>query len=238
MKSDHERVESVSSDGKRGIKSYVLRSSALKPSQKEALSLYKDQYVIPFDPSERLDFSNLFQNNNKTVIEIGFGMGYSTLSIATKFPHLNFIGIEVFYNGFAKLLHNVGKSGLANLKLIRFDAVEVLEKMIRDESVYGFHIFFPDPWPKKKHHKRRLIQDPFVSLLASKLENHGYIYSVTDWQEYADQIVDTLMANRELINPYRRFAPPQKWRPTTSFERKGVDKNHPINEVWVEKRQG
>jgi tRNA (guanine-N7-)-methyltransferase len=119
---------------------------------------------------------------------------------------------------------------------MRFDAVEVLTNMVEDASVAGFHIFFPDPWPKKRQQKRRLIQAPFARLLASKLKAGGYIYCVTDWEEYAQQMLDVLSHTEGLSNPYSGFCPPVGWRDTTKFEQKGLAKQHPINEVWFEKR--
>jgi tRNA (guanine-N7-)-methyltransferase len=224
--------EEVSS--KRDVKSFVLRQGRLKKSQEEALTLYSKEYVLPFK-EEKIDFEELFGNPNPVVIEIGFGMGSATFQIAQARRDLNFLAIEVFLTGFAKLLNWVGQSELNNIRLIRFDAVEVLTSMIEDNSVAGFHIFFPDPWPKKRHHKRRLIQPPFVELLTKKLKSGGYIYAVTDWQEYGEQILEVLGGNYQLVNPSKGFAVRKNWRPVTSFERKGVAQGHQIWEVWVEK---
>ncbi|MFA6646105.1 MAG: tRNA (guanosine(46)-N7)-methyltransferase TrmB [Sphaerochaetaceae bacterium] len=228
------RVESKAEDGRRSVKSFVLRRSRLAPYQKEALELYSDKYVIPFGP-EVLDFEQVFGNTNPVIIEIGFGMGHSTQRIASQMPLTNFLAIEVFINGFTKLLSNVGRNEIQNIRLIRFDAVEVLQTMISQSSVVGFHIFFPDPWPKKKHHKRRLIQKEFAQLLAEKLVAGGYIYCVTDWQEYADQMLEVFATIPTLYNPHNGFSPPHSWRPTTNFEEKGLHKRHIINEIWVEK---
>ncbi len=224
--------EEVSS--KRDVKSFVLRQGRLKKSQEEALTLYSKEYVLPFK-EEKIDFEELFGNPNPVVIEIGFGMGSATFQIAQARRDLNFLAIEVFLTGFAKLLNWVGQSELNNIRLIRFDAVEVLTSMIEDNSVAGFHLFFPDPWPKKRHHKRRLIQPPFVELLTKKLKSGGYIYAVTDWQEYGEQILEVLGGNSQLVNPSKGFAVRKNWRPVTSFERKGVAQGHQIWEVWVEK---
>ncbi len=234
MNIELERVESREIGTKRDVKSFVLRKGKLKKNLSEALERYSDHYTVPFK-EEKLDFESLFGNSNPVVIEIGFGLGSATLQIAQEKSELNFLGIEVFLMGFAKLLNWVGAKGLNNIKLIRFDAVEVLEKMIEDNSVSGFHIFFPDPWPKKRHHKRRLIQPRFVELLTRKLKEGGYIYAVTDWQEYGEQILEVLGGNLNLSNPYNGFAQKQDWRPVTSFERKGVAQGHQIYEVWVEK---
>lgn len=232
---DTDRVDSLPEDGKRSIKSFVLRGTRLASYQKEALEQYADRFIIPFD-DKPLDFEDVYGNTNPVVIEIGFGMGRSTERIATQMPLTNFLGIEVFLNGFTKLLSAAGKQDIQNIRLIRYDAVEVLEKMVPDNSVSGFHIFFPDPWPKKKHHKRRLVQVPFAALLAKKLAPNGYIYCVTDWEEYAHQMLEVFDAIEDLHNPHDGFSPSRSWRPTTGFEKKGMDKNHTIREVWVEKK--
>ena len=232
---DLQRVEIIEEDGRRTVKSFVLRGSRLAAYQKEALELYADQYVIPLEP-ESLDYQQVFGNDHPLIIEIGFGMGHSTARIAEQMPAYNFLGIEVFLNGFTKLLAVAGSKKMDNLRLIRFDAVEVLRHMIPAGSVAGFHIFFPDPWPKKKHHKRRLIQAPFVQLLAEKLTDGGYIYCVTDWAEYAHQMLEVFAEEPQLHNPYDGFSEARSWRPETSFEKKGLQKQHPINEIWVEKK--
>ncbi|MDT4762851.1 tRNA (guanosine(46)-N7)-methyltransferase TrmB [Sphaerochaeta sp. PS] len=218
----------------RPIKSFVLRSGSLKPFQIEALRLYHKSHVLEFQPKV-VDFKALFGNDKPLIIEIGFGMGSSTHRIAKERDEYNYLGLEVFLSGFAKLLSLVGKDGMENIRLMRFDAVDVLTSMIADSSVAGFHIFFPDPWQKKKHQKRRLIQEPLARLLANKLKQGGYIYCVTDWEEYAFQMVDVFAKVPSLVNPYGGFAPPRPWRPTTSFEQKGLAQEFPINEVWVEK---
>ncbi|WP_422480809.1 tRNA (guanosine(46)-N7)-methyltransferase TrmB [Pleomorphochaeta sp. DL1XJH-081] len=232
---DTDRVDSLAVDGKRSIKSFVLRGSRLASYQKEALELYTDRFVIPFE-EKVLDFNAIYGNDNPVIIEIGFGMGHTTERIATQMPLSNFLGIEVFLNGFSKLLSAAGLKNIQNLRLMRYDAVEVLEKMIGDGTIAGFHIFFPDPWPKKKHHKRRLVQTPFAELLAQKLAPNGYIYCVTDWEEYAYQMLDVFSQIDSLHNPHNGFSPPRSWRPTTGFEEKGMRKNHRISEVWVEKK--
>ena len=230
------RVERRQDDGRREIKSFVLRGQKLKDYQISALKEHFDDYAVVYDRNVKLDFASLFGNTNPVVIEIGFGMGESTLRIAREHPEVNYLGIEVFLFGFSKLLANAAKEGLKNIKVMRFDAVQVLQDMVADGSVDGFHVFFPDPWPKKRHHKKRLIQKPFAELLASKLKEGGYIYCVTDWEEYANQMLSVLGSVEGLVNPHGGFAPPVPWRPETGFERKGLEQDFTINEVWVEKR--
>ena len=230
------RVERRQENGWREIKSFVLRGQKLKDFQIKALKEHFYDYAVVYEEGKKLDFASVFGNTNPVVIEIGFGMGESTLRIAKEHPDVNYLGIEVFLYGFSKLLANASKEGLKNLKVMRFDAVQVLQDMVADGSVSGFHVFFPDPWPKKRHHKKRLIQKPFAELLASKLKKGGYIYCVTDWEDYAKQMLDVLGSVEGLCNPYGGFAPPVSWRPETGFERKGLEKDYAINEVWVEKR--
>lgn len=218
----------------RAIKSFVLRSAGLKPFQLEAIRQYYPTHVVEYQKGI-LDFKKVFGNDKPVIIEIGFGMGTSSHRIAKERREYNYLGFEVFLSGFAKLLNRIGKDDLPNIRIMRFDAVEVLTNMIAEGSVAGFHIFFPDPWPKKKQQKRRLIQEPLATLLASKLHKGGYIYCVTDWEEYAYQMLDVFAKIPSLTNPYEGFAPPQEWRPTTSFEQKGLEQEFPINEVWVEK---
>jgi len=229
------RVERRQGNGWREIKSFVLRGQKLKDFQIQALKEHFHDYAIVYDENKPMDFEAIFGNRNPVVIEIGFGMGESTLKIARENPDVNYLGIEVFLYGFSKLLANAAKENLKNLKLMRFDAVQVLRDMVPDNSVDGFHIFFPDPWPKKRHHKKRLIQVPFATLLASKLKKGGYIYCVTDWEDYAGQMLQVMDNVEGLVNPYGGYAPERPWRPETGFERKGLEKDYVINEVWVEK---
>lgn len=174
------RVERRQENGWREIKSFVLRGQKLKDFQIKALKEHFYDYAVVYDENRKMDFKEIFGNDNPVVIEIGFGMGESTLKIAKANPNINYLGIEVFLYGFSKLLANASNDGLKNLKMMRFDAVQVLQDMVLDESVSGFHVFFPDPWPKKRHHKKRLIQVPFATLLSQKLRKGGYIYCVTD----------------------------------------------------------
>jgi tRNA (guanine-N7-)-methyltransferase len=163
-------------------------------------------------------------------------MGRATAGIAGQNPQNNYLGIEVHRPGIGRLLWEIEKNSLKNIRIIEGDAVEILEQNIKDSSVSAFHIFFPDPWPKKRHHKRRLIRRPFTDLLASKLKPGAYVYMVSDWPDYGDWALLELSATKGLVNRYDGFAEAQNWRPETEFERKGLDKNHEIRELLFEKR--
>lgn len=219
---------------KRVIKSYVLRAGRMSSGQKAAYGRLKDLYSIPYE-EKPIDFKRVFPDLNDFFLEIGFGMGDVTHLIAEENPQKGYFGIEVHKPGIGKLLSEIEKKNLKNLKAIEHDAVEVLENMIPDGSLSGIHIFFPDPWHKKKHNKRRLIQPEFTALMASKLVKGGYIYAVSDWEDYADQILSVFSDEKSLKNRYKGWAEPQMWRSQTKFERKGLKKNHLIREVFFEK---
>ncbi|MGD1822373.1 MAG: tRNA (guanosine(46)-N7)-methyltransferase TrmB [Pleomorphochaeta sp.] len=228
-------VEKKDLDNKnREVHSFVIRTNKLHTFQLEAVKNYYDHYVIRYK-DEIMDFKKIFNNDKPVIIEIGFGTGESTHRIAKDRSQFNYIAIEVFLNGFTKLLSVIGNENIENVRLMRFDAVAVLNDMIADGSVHGFHIFFPDPWPKKKHHKRRLIQTPFTNLLSKKLKTGGYIYCVTDWQEYAQQMLEVLTETNDMTNSYNGYSDSREWRPTTKYERRGVKLDYNINEVWFEK---
>jgi tRNA (guanine-N7-)-methyltransferase len=169
-------------------------------------------------------------------------MGAATARIAQENPDRNYLGIEVHKPGIGKLLWEIGRRRLENIRIIEADAVEVLERRVGDASAAAFHIFFPDPWPKKKHRKRRLVTPPFTGLLARKLAPRGYLYMATDWEDYARQALAELSAEPELRNPYagpgQGFAPRLSWRPRTEFEAKGLAKNHQIWEIYFVKEAG
>lgn len=229
-------IEVRRDDNKRDIKSYVLRSNTLDEKDKGILEKYGENHLLFFDDIDKIDSSSVFLNSNPLVMEIGFGMGDSTLKIAMMNENVNYIALDVYLDGVIKLLKNTAEHDVRNLRIMRFNAVDVLTCKVSDDSVDGFHIFFPDPWMKKRHHKRRLMNPSFINLLARKLKKGGYIYFVSDWEEYADEVLDLMSRNESLVNPYTGFAPPVKWRPSTKFEKKGLEKDHLIKEIWFEKR--
>jgi tRNA (guanine-N7-)-methyltransferase len=217
-----------------GIKSYVLRSGRMSAAQRRSYETLSPLFCVPF-AEEPLDFSRLFGNDNPVTLEIGFGMGAATALIAGENPGKNYLGVEVHRPGIGRLLWEIENRGLSNIRIVEADAADVLEKMIPGGSLAAFHIFFPDPWPKKRHHKRRLITRPFTSLLAEKLRPGGYVYMATDWAEYGDWALAELSATEGLRNVYAGFAPAQEWRPRTRFEQKGLEKNHQVRELYFVK---
>jgi tRNA (guanine-N7-)-methyltransferase len=215
----------------RHIKTYVLRAGRMSVAQRRSWETLAPAYCIPYE-DRMLDVSRVFGNDHPLVVEIGFGMGIATALIAEKNPGKNYLGLEVHRPGVGRLLWEIEKRGLHNIRIIEHDAVDVLEKMVPSVSVDGFHVFFPDPWPKKRHHKRRLMTRPFTDTLAEKLRPGAYIYMVTDWENYGDWALAELSATPGLANAYGGFAPPQDWRPKTKFEEKGLAKNHRVRELW------
>ena len=218
----------------REIKSFVLRSSRMTSLQKKAYKTLYDLHGIEYSENI-LDFNKIFKVKD-IIIEIGFGMGEATIEIAEKNRDRGYIAIDVHKPGIGKLLDEIEKKKLDNIKIIEYDAVKIFEKMIPNESLTGVHIFFPDPWPKKRHHKRRLIKEDFIKLISTKLKKNSYIYICTDWENYAEQILDLLNNSKLFKNKYNGYAPKQIWRPITKFETKGIKENHKIWEVFFEKK--
>ena len=220
---------------RREIKTYVLRIGRMTDAQERAYKELSAKWCIQFNENEKLDFKEIYGNENPVVIEIGFGMGDATWQIAKDNPDVNYLGIEVHRPGVGKLLNHIEAEGVTNLRIIEFDALEVLDKMVSDGGVDGFHIFFPDPWPKKKHHKRRMVQRPRTNLIAKKLKKGGYLYFVTDWYPYAEFALEELNLTEGLKNRYDGFAEKQPWRSQTKFERKGQAADRVITEIMFEK---
>jgi len=183
-----------------------------------------------------LDLFQAFGRRAPTILEIGFGMGEATQVIAASRPHENFLGVEVFDAGVGSLLKRIDASGLHNIRIIQHDALEVVRDMIAPDSLQGVHVFFPDPWPKKRHHKRRLMQAPFVDLLSSRIAPGGYLHCATDWRHYAEQMLETFSGAPCLINCHDGYAPRPDYRPQTKFEARGLQLGHGVWDLMFLRR--
>lgn len=225
-------------ENKNPIRSYVVHGRGrLTPAQKRAYESLLPAYGIPFRHAE-LDFAAIFGRAAPTIFEIGSGMGEATADIALRHPENNYLAAEVFKPGIGSLLRRIEENNIRNLRVIHHDAVEVLQYMIPDASLAGVHIFFPDPWPKKRHHKRRLIQPPFVDLLCQKLQPGGYVHVATDWENYAEQIRAVLEDSPCLTNAAMLPDDPLQSRPQTKFERRGKTLQHEIQDFYYRRESG
>ncbi len=183
-----------------------------------------------------VDLDEVFGRAAPQILEIGFGMGETSAAIAARHPEQDYLGIEVHTPGVGSLCKLVAEMGLANQRIIQHDAVEVLREMIAPATLAGIHIFFPDPWPKKRHHKRRLLQPALVSLLASRLRPGGYLHSATDWQDYAEQMLSVLSSEALLENTAPGFSPRPDYRPQTKFEQRGLRLGHGVWDLVFRRR--
>ncbi|MDR2614526.1 MAG: tRNA (guanosine(46)-N7)-methyltransferase TrmB [Candidatus Accumulibacter sp.] len=211
----------------RPIRSFVLRQGRVSNAQRRYRDEMMDRVGIPYAPSP-LDFNAVFGRSAPRILEIGFGMGESSAAIAEANPQNDYLGVEVHTPGVGSLCKLIAEKGLSNLRIVQHDAAEVLRDMIPLESLDGIHLFFPDPWPKTRHHKRRLIQPPFVTLLADRLKAGGYLHLATDWEDYAAQMLETLSAEVSLRNTADGYAPRPAYRPLTKFERRGLRLGHGV----------
>ena len=210
----------------RPIRSYVLRQGRTTPAQTRALDQLYPKYGIAF--SDQKLFSA-----KKLVLEIGSGMGETTIEIAKAHPEVDFVAVEVHGPGVGSLLNRIEAEKLGNLRVIRHDAVEVLEQMVADGSLAAIHLFFPDPWPKKRHHKRRLVQPAFAALAAKKLAPGGVLHAATDWPDYADQM-EAVFRNERLLEPARAGFTA---RPVTKFESRGRRLGHPVRDLAFRRKE-
>ncbi|WP_394779114.1 tRNA (guanosine(46)-N7)-methyltransferase TrmB [Undibacterium sp.] len=217
------------------IRSFVTRAGRLSIAQGRAIETLGPQFCIPYQ-KEALDLAAPFGRTAPTILEIGFGMGETTAKIAGGMQDKNFIGVEVHTPGVGSLLKLIDENGLQNLRLIQHDAFEVLTHMIAPASLAGVHVFFPDPWHKARHNKRRLIQGPLVALLASRIAPGGYLHCATDWEEYAQQMLEVLGAEPALQNTAEGYAARPDYRPVTKFENRGLRLGHGVWDLVFSKR--
>ena len=220
--------ESSEAPYQRRIRSFVLRQGRLTKGQERALQTAWPTFGIEY-LDQPLDLNQAFgRNDSKKILEIGFGMGDATAKIAQTLPDCDFLAVEVHTPGVGSLLKLMQEGGISNIRIIQHDAVEVLQNMLTDASLDGVHIFFPDPWHKKRHHKRRLIQAEFVKLLCAKLKAGAYIHVATDWQEYAEWVLEVLQGEPQLQNTASDYAEKPSYRPLTKFENRGLKLGHGV----------
>ncbi len=214
---------------RRTIKSFVLRTGRVSNRQQQGLDQWLTNYVMP-EPVSPWSLETEFGRKADTVVEIGFGMGSSLLTMAEASPDLNFLGIEVHLAGIGSLVADIHDAGLSNLRVAPYDAVEVFKNCFADNSLVGVQIFFPDPWPKLRHHKRRLIQKEFITLLVQKIKVGGFIHCATDWENYAEHMHDVLSAQPNLSNQNHDggFSARPDSRPLTKFEQRGTRLGHGV----------
>lgn len=231
-------AEEAAAAGKyvRTVRSFVKREGRLTKGQATAIERYWPSMGLSIDQG-RLDLSQIFGNDNPVTFEIGFGMGHSLVEMAKQAPQRNFIGVEVHEPGVGACLMAAGQEQLSNLRIYNEDAVEVLKQCIEDESLDCVQVFFPDPWHKKRHHKRRIIQPEFVEQLVTKLSPAGTLHLATDWQNYAEHMLDVLNDNTDLCNqsPTNDYVPRPQQRPKTKFEQRGERKGHGVWDLVFKK---
>ncbi len=218
----------------KAIRSFVIRAGRMTDGQKAAFRGCWPKFGLSlFDGP--LSACEVFGNENPLVVEVGFGMGDSLLQMAKASPDTNFIGIEVHPPGVGRLINGANEEQLTNLKVFMADAVDVLEDCIADNSLHRFQLYFPDPWHKKKHNKRRIVQADFVALVVRKLQPGGVIHMATDWQEYAEQMLEVLNENEAISNQVESYANRPSFRPVTKFERRGEGLGHGVWDLMFTK---
>ena len=219
----------------RPIRSYVLRQGRFSPAQQNAVASLMPRYGIPYSKAP-LSFGATFGREAPVVAEVGFGMGETTATIARENPATDYLAIEVHGPGVGSLLKRIEADAITNVRVIQHDAVDVLRDMVPERSLAAIHVFFPDPWPKKRHHKRRLLQPAFVELAAARLAPSGLIHVATDWEDYAVQALGVLEGTALLQNTAQGFAPRPAWRPRTKFERRGTALGHGVWDIIFARR--
>ncbi|MES2954765.1 MAG: tRNA (guanosine(46)-N7)-methyltransferase TrmB [Pseudomonadota bacterium] len=222
----------------RSIRSFVRRTGRTTIGQAKAFEDVGPAYLLPYAP-EPMDFAAVYGRTAPTILEIGFGMGEATAHIAALMPEKNFLCCEVHTPGVGALLKRISEQGLSNIRIVQHDAVEVLQHMLAPHCLDGVHIFFPDPWHKKKHNKRRLIQPPLIAQLVTRIQPGGYLHCATDWQPYAEQILEVLGAEELLKNTGGSadggYAPKPHYRPLTKFENRGIKLGHGVWDLVFER---
>jgi tRNA (guanine-N7-)-methyltransferase len=219
----------------RPIRSFVLRQGRVSNAQRQALEKLMPEYGISLG-TEALDLEQIFGRSAPVFLEIGFGMGETTAAIAKAHPQNDYLAVEVHTPGVGSLLKQIKELGLTNIRVLQHDVVELLQQGLPPECLAGVHIFFPDPWPKARHHKRRLLQTAFVALLCRHLKSGGYIHAATDWQDYAEQILLVFSGEPQLVNTAVDYAPRPLYRPLTKFEQRGLRLGHGVWDLIFRKK--
>jgi tRNA (guanine-N7-)-methyltransferase len=219
------------------IRSYVLRQGRFSAAQQRAYQELLPRFGVPYRAAP-LEWREVFGREAPVVAEIGFGMGETTARIAAANPGTDYLAIEVHSPGVGALLKKIGEEAIANIRVVQHDAVEVMRDMVQAGSLAAIHVFFPDPWPKKRHHKRRLLQRDFVELAVTRLAPGGVLHVATDWREYADEVLALLEATPGLANTARGFAPRPDSRPETKFEQRGRRLGHGVFDIVFRKKSG
>ena len=220
------------------MRSFVLRGGRLTAGQKRALDEYWPRFGIERGEESLLDFKILFGNEASVIMEIGFGNGDATWRMAQAHPEENYLGVEVHQPGVGRLLLNMAQQGIANIRIANDDAVKFLRERVPEESLNGVRIYFPDPWPKKRHHKRRLIQSSFIELLASRMCKGALIHLATDWEPYAVHILEVMQSSQSFVNasPRGDFCDQPDWRPQTKYERRGEGLGHNVRDLLFKRK--
>lgn len=218
------------------IRSFVLRQGRVSNAQQRALDELKPRFGVAYEVKP-LDLDAVFGRSAPKILEIGFGMGETTATIAAAHPENDYLALEVHSPGVGSLLKQIGERNLTNIRIIQHDAVEVLRDMLADAALDGVHIFFPDPWHKARHNKRRLIQSPFIAALVRKLKPGGYVHAATDWQDYAEQMLEVFSAEPQLQNTAHDYAPRPDYRPLTKFEQRGLRLGHGVWDLVFRRKE-
>jgi len=220
---------------RRPIRSFVLRQGRFSPAQQRARETLLPRFGVPYAPTQ-LDLAAVFGRDDPKILEIGFGMGEATAEIAEAQPDRDFLAVEVHSPGVGSLLKLLDEKNLRNVRIVQHDASEVVAHMIAPGALAGIHVFFPDPWPKKRHHKRRLLRPEFIHALAQRLGPAGYLHVATDWEDYATEVLAAASAEPLLVNTTAGFAPRPAYRPATKFEQRGLKLGHGVWDIVFERR--
>ncbi|MFC4892112.1 tRNA (guanosine(46)-N7)-methyltransferase TrmB [Pseudofrancisella aestuarii] len=215
----------------RQVKSFVRRTGRVTKKQQSALDNFSEKYMLLYDANNKINFKKIFNNDNDVILEIGFGMGFSLVQMALESPSKNYFGIEVHKAGVGNIIHEIEENKISNLLIMNHDAIEVFKNNLKDGSLSGIQIYFPDPWHKTKHNKRRLVNKVNLELFASKIKVGGVLHFASDWLPYAKEVLKLLEADESFENMYEGFAPRPEWRPLTKFEKRGQNLEHPISDI-------